>query len=154
MRKIRKFLRLVLRHRPNAIGITLDRAGWASIVELVEKVRKSGIVLSAPLVRQVVDASDKNRFCVSGDGLRIRANHGHSLPLVDLGLQPAQWILPGRRQMVHLAESCEAANENGGRSGIPVVLRIFAGRMHVKEFRFYRSASRGGLRSGCRCNIL
>lgn len=161
MRKISKFLSLVLRHRPDAIGITLDSGGWTSIAELVEKARKAGVRLSGPLVRQVVTTSDKQRFCISGDGLRIRANHGHSLPEIDLGLQPAvppeilfhgtarhlltsiaaQGILPGRRQMVHLTESYEAAAGNGRRHGTPVVLRIFAGRMHAEGFRFYRSAS-------------
>lgn len=161
MRKISKFLSLVLRHQPDAIGITLDSAGWASIAELVEKARKAGVRLSGPLVRQVVATSDKQRFCISNDGLRIRANHGHSLSVVDLGLPPtvppeflyhgtarhllnsiaAQGILPGRRQMVHLTESYEAAAESGRRHGVPVVLRIFAGRMHAEGFQFYRSAS-------------
>lgn len=161
MIKISKFLSLVLRHQPDAIGITLDGAGWASITELVAKAKKAGMNLSGPLVRQVVAASDKQRFCISDDGLRIRANHGHSLPEVDLGLSPAvppeflfhgtahhlltsiaaQGILSGKRQMVHLAESYEVAIENGRRHGVPVVLRIFAGRMHAEGFQFYRSAS-------------
>lgn len=89
MRKISKFMSLVLRHRPDAIGITLDDAGWTSITVLVEKARKAGVNLSGPLIRQLVAASDKKRFCISDDGLRIRANHGHSLPVVNLGLPPA-----------------------------------------------------------------
>ena len=161
MRKISKFLSLVLRHRPDAIGITLDNAGWASIADLVEKARKTGVGLSEPLVRQVVATSDKQRFCISDDGLRIRANHGHSLRKINLGLQAAvppeflfhgtarhllasiaaQGLLPGRRQMVHLAEFYQAAVENGRRHGVPVVITVAAGRMHVKGFRFYRSAS-------------
>ena len=141
--------------------LTLDSGGWASIAELVEKARMAGVGLSDPLVRQIVAVSDKQRFCISDDGLRIRANHGHSLPEIDLGLQPAvppellfhgtarhllasiaaQGILPGRRQMVHLAETSETAIENGRRHGVPVVITMSAGRMHIEGFQLYRSAS-------------
>ena len=33
-----KFLSLVLRHRPDAIGLTLDDAGWVDIDELIRLV--------------------------------------------------------------------------------------------------------------------
>lgn len=57
MRKISKFLSLVLRHRPDAIGITLDSGGWASIAELLEKARKAGVNLSDPLTEGVYGQS-------------------------------------------------------------------------------------------------
>lgn len=34
-RKISKFLSLILRHKPEEIGITLDQNGWASINEII-----------------------------------------------------------------------------------------------------------------------
>jgi len=118
MRRISKFISLVLRHRPELIGIELDSGGWIAITELVAKAKKAGVSLSEALVRRSVDESDKQRFRISEDGLRIRANHGHSLLAVDLGLTPvvppellfhgtarhllssitAQGILPGKRR--------------------------------------------------------
>ncbi len=160
-RKTSKFISLVLRHRPDLIGIELDGSGWVAIAELVTKAKHAGVCLSEPLVRCIVDESDKQRFRISEDGLRIRANHGHSLPTVDLGLTPAappellfhgiarhllnsiaaQGIVPGKRRMVHLSESFEAAMENGKRHGVPVVITVSAGRMHGEGFAFYRSVS-------------
>lgn len=84
--KISKSLSLILRHRPETIGLQLDQAGWASIFELIEKAGKSGIRMTPELIRQVVATSDKQRFSISADGTRIRANQGYSIP-VDLGLQ-------------------------------------------------------------------
>ncbi len=162
-RKISKFISLVLRHRPDLIGIELDGSGWVAITELVTKAKHAGVCLSEPepLVRCIVDESDKQRFRISEDGLRIRANHGHSLPAVDLGLTPtappkvlfhgtarhllnsiaAQGIVPGKRRMVHLSESYEAAMENGKRHGLPEVITVSASKMHGEGFLFYRSVS-------------
>ena len=36
-----KYLSLILRHKPEAAGITLDEHGWANVDELIEGVRKS-----------------------------------------------------------------------------------------------------------------
>ena len=37
-----KFLSFVLRHEPQAIGITLDSEGWADISALIDGANKSG----------------------------------------------------------------------------------------------------------------
>lgn len=75
-----KFLSTVLRHKPEAIGLTLDPEGWASIEDLLAK---ADIPLDAALLQRVVATSDKQRFAISADGLFIRANQGHSIA-VDL----------------------------------------------------------------------
>ena len=33
-----KFLSLVLRHKPDTIGISLDEHGWANVSELIESI--------------------------------------------------------------------------------------------------------------------
>ena len=35
-----KFLSLILRHRPDVIGMTLDEHGYAHVDELIEKMNK------------------------------------------------------------------------------------------------------------------
>src|SRR4051812_16643812 len=87
--KISKFLSYVLRHRPDEIGLTLDANGWASVDELIERADAASMSLSHESIRDVVRGSDKQRFALSEDGTRIRANQGHSIA-VDLALVPRE----------------------------------------------------------------
>src|SRR4051794_6972565 len=87
--KISKFLSYVLRHRPDEIGLTLDANGWTPVSELIAKARDASVDLSEDIIREVVRTSDKQRFALSEDGTRIRANQGHSVE-VDLQLEPTQ----------------------------------------------------------------
>jgi hypothetical protein len=77
-----KFLSYVLRHQPESIGLRLDREGWATIEDLVERASDSGRTIDDALVRCVVESSDKKRFTISEDGLKIRAAQGHSTDAV------------------------------------------------------------------------
>lgn len=40
--KLSKFISLVLRHKPDAAGITLDEHGWANVDDLLAGVNRSG----------------------------------------------------------------------------------------------------------------
>src|ERR1700744_6252448 len=120
--RLSKFLSLVLRHKPDAIGLSLDAQGWANIDELIAKANTAGTAFDRPALLHVVETSDKKRFSVSPDGLRIRAAQGHSVS-VELGLSPqepppvlyhgtatrfvesilAQGLKPQARQHVHLS---------------------------------------------------
>ncbi|MFO0812777.1 MAG: RNA 2'-phosphotransferase [Gemmatales bacterium] len=153
-----KFLSLVLRHHPEVIGLQLDEQGWASVAELLSKTEDRG--LTQELLQRVVAENDKKRFSFSADGLRIRANQGHSLE-VDLQLEPvippevlfhgtatrflesifAQGLLPGSRQHVHLSADEATAMKVGSRHGKPVVLRVNAMAMSTAGYQFYRSAN-------------
>jgi putative RNA 2'-phosphotransferase len=87
--ELSKLLSFVLRHRPDTIGLALDPQGWVSIDELVEKGNAAGTRFSRDNLLQIVETSDKKRFSVSADGLRIRAAQGHSVS-VELGLSPRE----------------------------------------------------------------
>lgn len=82
-----KFLSLVLRHEPGRIGLTLGEGGWVLVSELLAHCERADKRISPALLCEVVDTNDKQRFSFSEDGLRIRANQGHSVQ-VDLGLAP------------------------------------------------------------------
>ncbi len=88
LNKVSKFLSFVLRHKPEAIDLTLDPQGWALVSELIEKA-SSEISLTENLIKQVVTTNDKQRFSLSENGQRIRANQGHSIK-VDLDLNPKE----------------------------------------------------------------
>ena len=158
--RISRFLSLVLRHDPGRIGLEVDREGWASVADLVERSRLAGLDLTIELVREVVATSDKRRFSLSEDGSSIRANQGHSIP-VDLGLSPvepppelfhgtvprflesirAKGLIPGSRQHVHLSPDPETAARVGRRRGEPVVLRIDAAGLAARGQDFFVSAN-------------
>jgi putative RNA 2'-phosphotransferase len=152
-----KFISLVLRHRPDAIGLTLDAAGWAEIDALI-RLSQDHRPLTRALIEEVVATNNKQRFAISEDGLRIRARQGHSIE-VALGLTPLQppeelfhgtatrFLAPIRRegldkrtrQHVHLSADAQTAANVGARHGTPVVLRIRAGGMAAAGHLFYRS---------------
>ena len=153
-----KFLSLVLRHRPDVIGITLDAGGWVPVEDLLAACAQHGRAISREQLNVVVRTNDKQRFAFSADGSRIRANQGHSLP-IDLGLvsvEPPELLYhgtvprflesirqegltKGNRHHVHLSPDVETATKVGQRRGRPVVLVIEAGRMFRDGHKFYQS---------------
>jgi putative RNA 2'-phosphotransferase len=155
-----KFLSLVLRHKPERIGLALDAQGWADIGELIVKAGTHGVALTRELIAEVVATSDKQRFAIDLSGQRIRANQGHSIA-VDLGLAPtmppttlfhgtaekslrrirAEGLKRERRQHVHLSPDEATALKVGRRHGRPVVLRIAATRMAAAGHAFFLSTN-------------
>ena len=160
LKRISRFLSLILRHRPEQIGLTLDSAGWADVEELISKSLESGVVFDRPILRQIVEQADKKRFSFSDDGKRIRANYGHSIPVqpVEESTKPPEFLFhgtarrflpsiqskglgPGDRQHVHLVEDEKAAEEVGRRHGEPVVITVKAREMHDQGYEFYKTES-------------
>jgi putative RNA 2'-phosphotransferase len=156
--RISKFLSLVLRHRPEKIGLTLDEAGWTPVADLIEACNRHGFSLSLTELQAVVANNDKVRFSFSADGRLIRANQGHSVP-VNLGYEPveppehlfhgtavrflpsiqAQGLIKGRRHHVHLSADVATARQIGGRHGRVVILKVHSGAMHRDGYAFYLS---------------
>lgn len=150
-----KFMSLVLRHAPAEIGITPDSSGWVDVDVLVST---SDGLLSDETVRRIVEASEKQRFGMSADGLKVRANQGHSIK-VDIGLAPvtpperlfhgtakqnldvilSDGLRPMSRQHVHLSQDQSTAHKVGMRHGKPVVLNVQSHAMHAAGHLFYLS---------------
>jgi putative RNA 2'-phosphotransferase len=153
-----KFMSLVLRHRPSKAGVSLDAEGWTSVESLLAGCKRAGFQVTTEELRAVVVGNEKRRFAMSSDGLRIRANQGHSVQ-VDLGLArrtpPAvlyhgtverflksiaeSGLRRGKRHAVHLSPTAETAAGVGRRRGQPVVLAIDAARMHADGYDFFCS---------------
>src|SRR5918994_1302535 len=146
--RISKFLSLVLRHRPDTVGLTLDAEGWASVSDLLHAFEAYGFDMTLGELQEVVHTNDKKRFSFSPDGLFIRASQGHSVK-VELGYEPAppppvlyhgtterflssirqKGLVKGRRHHVHLSDDEETAGAVGRRYGRPIVLKIASGQM-------------------------
>ena len=153
-----RFLSLVLRHKPDAIGLVLDPQGWASVDELLVKSQAGGKRFTRDDLVRVVETNDKKRFSLSADGQRIRAAQGHSVD-VELGLAPleppdvlyhgtaahfvdsilSQGLKPQGRQQVHLSSDTATAQRVGQRHGQPVIFKVEALRMHLVGRQFYRA---------------
>ena len=52
-KKISKFISLVLRHNPDAAGISLDDHGWADVKELIQGVNETGRALDLETLKEI-----------------------------------------------------------------------------------------------------
>jgi len=156
IRRISKFLSLILRHKPEKIGLTLDKNGWAEVSDILEK---SNLKFTMETLEEVVSTNDKQRFSFNEDKTKIRANQGHSLKTIDLELAPQippAFLYHGTvlkflqnikldglkkmsRQHVHLSPDRQTATIVGKRRGAPLILSIRSGQMHADGYPFYLS---------------
>ena len=154
-----KYLSLILRHQPEAIGITLDDHGWADTAELIEGINKT-YPLTMELLEEIVRSDEKQRYSFNADKTKIRANQGHSIP-VDVELSEAEppevlyhgtgeksvssilqeGLKPMSRLYVHLSNDTDTARKVGSRHGKPVIFLVLAGEMYRDGHPFYRSAN-------------
>ncbi len=151
-----KFLSLVLRHRPEKIGIVLDEQGWVEVETLLTALKEHRHELTLDQLREVVRTNDKQRFSFNESGTKIRASQGHSVE-IDLGYEAAippetlyhgtpekfvepilqQGLTKQQRHAVHLHTDIQTSLAVGQRRGRPVLLKIDSGRMHQDGYEFF-----------------
>ena len=154
-----KYISLILRHKPEVIGISLDEHGWANVSELVAGINKTQ-PFSMEQLEEIVRTDSKKRYSFNEDKTLIRANQGHSIP-VDVELpekQPPdilyhgtgekyvssidrQGLIPKSRLYVHLSKDSDTAVKVGTRHGKPVVYRVDAHKMAEDGYKFYLSVN-------------
>lgn len=156
--ELSKLLSLVLRHKPEKVGVTLDAGGWTDVSILITKLQAAGVAIDSALLQQVVATNNKQRFSFNADGTKIRASQGHSVavqlsyppvqpPLVlyhgtavqNISSIQQQGLQKGKRNHVHLSENKETAMQVGRRHGKPVVFEVAAAHMFADKFIFYLS---------------
>ncbi len=156
--KLSKFLSLVLRHKPEEIGIKLSKSGWTDTSTLIENMNEAGKLIDLETLRLIVDTNTKKRFSFNEDHSQIRANQGHSVEL-DLGYRPKtppkflyhgtaqkniisifkSGIQKRERHHVHLSADIDTALRVGQRHGKPVLLKVMTGNMHENGHLFFMS---------------
>ena len=158
---ISRYISLILRHKPEVIGITLNEHGWADVNALIQGIRETKEpAFSKELLDEIVRTDSKQRYAYNEDHTLIRASQGHSIP-VDADLTQAMppeilWhgtgekytasieeigLIPKSRLYVHLSKDMDTALAVGKRHGKPVVYQVAARRMAQAGYAFYLSAN-------------
>jgi putative RNA 2'-phosphotransferase len=154
--KISKFMSLVLRHEPQALGIELDSNGWTSFETFAAKMQfKFGVTTDE--LKRLVATNPKQRFIIE-EG-KIRANQGHSVE-IDLALKPVlppdvlfhgttrnawasinvQGLLKAERTHVHLSADIPTAEiVSKRRKGPWVILAVAAKQLSNAGQNFFKS---------------
>ncbi|MBB3657067.1 putative RNA 2'-phosphotransferase [Rhizobium sp. BK650] len=156
--EVSKFMSYVLRHAPEAAGLTLDAEGWVSFDDFENAVTSKFDVTRADVIG-IIENSPKKRFALVDS--RIRANQGHSVE-IDLALkavEPPATLFHGtsltswpaiereglkkmERHHVHLSADVETAKIVARRrKGDYVVLRVDAARMFSEGHSFFVSSN-------------
>ena len=157
--EVSKFIALILRHKPETIGISLDEHGWANVNDLIAGISKTYPISLAQL-ENIVTTDNKQRYSFNEDHTLIRANQGHSVP-VDVELPkrdpPAvlfhgtgekyvssimqNGLIPKSRLYVHLSADIQTAEIVGKRHGKPVVFVVDTKSMHSDGYDFFLSVN-------------
>lgn len=141
-RKLSTYISLILRHKPEIIGLELDKEGYLNVDELIEGVKLTGRNIDLEKLKNIVNKDEKGRYSFNKSGDKIRANQGHSIEGLDLGLEVVKdfltiyhgtsksnsksikerGLLPMSREFVHLTADLETAKKVGSRHGNEVLV--------------------------------
>jgi len=158
--RISRFLSYVLRHHPEAEGLSMDEHGWVMVDALLSTRGARKRCMTQDLLAHVVAENDKQRFEFDDSGDRIRARQGHSRA-VEIGWNtavPPEYLYHGtsihaipsireqglqkrNRHHVHLSVAPETAKNVGARHGQAVVLTIRTKEMYEAGHQFFISAN-------------
>ncbi|MCH5206388.1 MAG: RNA 2'-phosphotransferase [Oscillospiraceae bacterium] len=159
LKKTSVFISLILRHKPEAIGISLDEHGWAGVEELIRGINAAGgYSIDMETLEEIVKTDNKQRYSFNEDKTLIRANQGHSIN-VDVELKECEppeqlfhgtgekfaasirkeGLVPKSRLYVHLSKDKDTAEKVGACHGKPHIFFVHSGKMYRKGYKFYLS---------------
>lgn len=160
LNNISKYMSLILRHKPEVIGIELDEHGWANVDDLISGIKKDNHEFDLELLEKIVKTDNKQRYSFNDEKTLIRANQGHSIP-VDVELEekrPPEFLyhgtgekyvesidkiglIPKSRLYVHLSKDIITAEQVGKRHGKEIVYQVDAGQMYKDGYKFFLSVN-------------
>lgn len=160
LNNISKYISLILRHKPEVIGISLDKHGWADVSDLINGIKRDNPEFDMQVLEKIVSTDSKQRYSFNEDKTMIRANQGHSVP-VDVELEEKQppkflyhgtgekyvksidktGLVPKSRLYVHLSKDIATAEQVGRRHGKEIVYQVSAGQMYKDGYKFFLSAN-------------
>lgn len=162
---ISKYISLILRHKPEVIGMSLDKHGWAEVEQLINGIKQQYAEFDMEILEEIVRTDSKQRYSFNQDKTLIRANQGHSVN-VDVELKEQmppsilyhgtggkymdsikeQGLVGKTRLYVHLSCDLDTAKAVGKRhcksNESPILLRIDTKQMYEDGFQFYVSENK------------
>ena len=159
--KISKYMSMLLRHHPEAIGLDMDEHGWVKVNDLIEGIQENkSKTFGMNELEEIVRTDEKQRYSFNADKTLIRANQGHSIQ-VDVELKKRtppeilyhgtgekyvasidqQGLLSKARLYVHLSWDIETAIKVGKRHGKVVIYKVDAKKMAEDGYDFYLSVN-------------
>lgn len=158
-KQISKLISYWLRHDPQDGNLTLDDYGWADVDSLIKALGQKQLQLTKAELVELSATFDKIRWQFSDDGQRIRATHGHSVPVLifDEPTTPPDLLYHGSkvenkeailseglrsmsRRFLHLSANRDMAVEVGQRHGKVIVFTIDAKQLHHNGHKFYNTS--------------
>ncbi|MDQ7843497.1 MAG: RNA 2'-phosphotransferase [Armatimonadota bacterium] len=156
--RLSRFLALILRHKPESVGITLDAAGFVELEMLAAAIagQPGWAWVTAEAIRRLAGRDVRRYELVEG---RIRARYGHTVPIETPGtpVVPPEWLYHGApaalldhlrtvglhpqdRQFVHLSATRQEALVVARRhSADAVVITVLARRAAEAGVTFYQA---------------
>ena len=155
--EVSRYISLILRHKPEVVGLKLDEHGLVNVDQLIEGVSRK-YMINRSILEEIVETDNKQRYSFNTDKTKIRANQGHSVN-VDVELEEHQppeilWhgtdkkfvdaineqgLIPKSRLYVHLSKDPETARQVGARHGESVLYIVSAGQMFRDGYKLYLS---------------
>ena len=163
--EISKFLALILRHKPEELGLTLDKEGWCNTEKLVKAFADKFDGFTMDTLEEIVSTDNKGRYAFNDDKTKIRAVQGHSTKYVDIKFNEvnvesmrdklfhgtgekyvesimSEGLIPKSRQYVHLSDNYDTAINVGQRHGKPVVFKINIDKLKKHGIKLYKSENK------------
>lgn len=165
--KASKYLSFILRHSPQSANLILDPEGFTGASNVLYALKQAGYEMTFMDLCTLVSNDKKQRYSFDWSNQNIRANQGHSVTGVELGLDEfvppiilyhgtskkayKEIVVTGISRMsrthVHLTEHVSEAIEVGKRhtKGIAedvVVLSVHAQEMSDEGHKFYVSQNK------------
>lgn len=158
LQSISKYMSLILRHKPEVIGIYIDEHGWANVEKLIQGIAKNNPGFNMEALEEIIKTDNKQRYSFNDDKTLIRANQGHSIQ-VDVELEEKEppnvlyhgtgekyvtsidknGLIPKSRLYVHLSRDIETARAVGKRHGKEIIYSVNSAQMHKDGYKFYLS---------------
>jgi putative RNA 2'-phosphotransferase len=150
-----KYLSYLLRHKPEAARLTLDKEGWCRVDQLLANTD----ITEAELL-QIVAEDTKGRYSFDAFATSVRANQGHSTKDVRLSFKSAvpptvlyhgtadsavdsimkSGLVPMNRHHVHLSADLDTAQVVGGRRKKgTVIFEVDTKTMLANGYKFFLS---------------
>ncbi|GAB5491389.1 MAG: RNA 2'-phosphotransferase [Phototrophicaceae bacterium] len=159
LKRLSKFMAVVLRHNPEKFNVVLDEQGFTSVDSLWRTVEaKFGETFSRDDLQEIVTHGDKNgkkRYEIVGK--EIRAMYGHSQPEIvypvvmppptlfhgtnnkALAKIRSQGLIAGKRQFVHMTTNYDMARIVAKRrTQAPIILAIRADEAYQVGIVFHQ----------------